>query len=182
MDTIHGLSDQEMVLLAYEAAAGPVSKYVGGLYRENPALTWTELKSALIQQYASERTAIEAVRKLFRLRQGESEDMGDLGERIAGLAALAFSEPPTQNSGSIQALLADVYMDPLSDRELRGDVLREGPSALAAARVLGSSLSSSNKTSEMLDMWGGWLFFGQLSAEKMLALLGRRPHKMNLPP
>ena len=36
---IYGLSDQEMVLLAYEAAAGPVSKYVGGLYRENPALT-----------------------------------------------------------------------------------------------------------------------------------------------
>ena len=56
---IYGLSDQEMVLLAYEAAAGPVSKYVGGLYREDPALTWTELKSALIRQYASERTAIE---------------------------------------------------------------------------------------------------------------------------
>ena len=36
---IYGLSDQEMVLLAYEAAAGPISKYVGGLYRENPALT-----------------------------------------------------------------------------------------------------------------------------------------------
>ena len=46
---IYGLSDhQEMVLLVYEAAADPVSKYVGGLYRENPALTWTELKSALV--------------------------------------------------------------------------------------------------------------------------------------
>ena len=79
---IYSFSDQEMVLLTYEAAAGPASKYVGGLYREDPALTWTELKSALIRQYASERTAIEAVRKLFRLRQGESED---LGERIAGV-------------------------------------------------------------------------------------------------
>ena len=28
---IYGLSDQEMVLLAYEAAAGPVSKYAGGV-------------------------------------------------------------------------------------------------------------------------------------------------------
>ena len=76
---IYGLSDQEMVLLAYEAAAGLVYKHVGGLYRENPALTWTELKSAQIRQYASERTAIEVIRKLSRLRQGESEDMGDLG-------------------------------------------------------------------------------------------------------
>ena len=49
---IYGLSDQEMVLLAYEAAAGLVFKYVGGLYREDPALTWTELKSALNRQYA----------------------------------------------------------------------------------------------------------------------------------
>lgn len=129
---MYGLPDQEMVLLAYEAAAGPVSTYIGGLYRENPALTWTELKSALVRQYASEHTAIEAVRKLFRLRQGDKEAMEDLGERIAGLAALAFPELATQNSGPIQALLADVYMDALSDRELRGDVLKEGPSTLAA--------------------------------------------------
>lgn len=46
---IYGLSDQ-MFLLLYEAVAGPVSKYVGGLYRKNPALTWTELKSALVRQ------------------------------------------------------------------------------------------------------------------------------------
>ena len=57
---IYGLSEQEMVLLAHEEAAGPVSKNVGGLYRENPALTWTELKSALIRQNASEGTAKEA--------------------------------------------------------------------------------------------------------------------------
>lgn len=72
--------------------------------------------------------AIEAGRKLFRLRQGDREAMEDLGERIAGLAALAFPELATRNSGPIQALLADVYMDALSDRELR-----EGPSTLAAA-------------------------------------------------
>ena len=130
---IYGLSDQEMVLLAYEAAAGPVSKFIGGLYRENPALTWAELKSALVRQYASERTAIEAVRKLFRLRQGDSESIEDLGERITGLATLAFPELATRDSGSIQALLADAYMDALGDKELRCDVLRKGPSTLAAA-------------------------------------------------
>ena len=45
---IYGLSDQEIVLLAYKAVAGPVSKYFGELHRENPALTWTELESALV--------------------------------------------------------------------------------------------------------------------------------------
>ena len=45
--------------------------------------------------------------------------MEDLGEKIAGLAALAFPELATENSGPIQALLADIYMDALSDRELR---------------------------------------------------------------
>ena len=105
---IYGLSDQEMVLLAYEAAAGLVSKHVGGLYSENPALTRTDLKSALVRQYASERTAIEVVRKLFTLCQGDSEAMEDLGERIAGLVALAFPKLATRNSNPIQALLADV--------------------------------------------------------------------------
>lgn len=32
---LYGLTDQEMLLLAYEAAAGPVSKFIGDLYREN---------------------------------------------------------------------------------------------------------------------------------------------------
>ena len=59
--------------------------------------------------------------------------MGDLGERIAGLAALALSELEIRNSGPIQALIAVTYMDALSDRELRGDVLRERPSTLAEA-------------------------------------------------
>ena len=123
---IYGLSDQEMVLLAYEAAAGPVSKYVGGLNKENPTLTWTKLKSALVQQYASELTAVEAVKKLFRLRQGDSEAMRDLGERIA---VLAFPELATWNSGPIQALLADVYMDACNSEQLwdriRGSMARD---------------------------------------------------------
>ena len=98
-----------MVLLAYEAAVGPISKYIGGLYREKPALTCTEPKSVLIRQYASERMAIESVRKLFRLRPGDREAVEDLGEKIAGLAALVLPEPVTRNSGPIEALLADVY-------------------------------------------------------------------------
>ena len=93
---IYDLSDQDMVLFEYKAAAGPVSKYVGGLYRENPALTWTELKSALVRQYASERTVIEAVRKLFRLWQGDSDLIEErMGERLGGLVALAFPELAT---------------------------------------------------------------------------------------
>lgn len=95
-------------------------------YKENPALTWTELKSALVWQYANERTVIEAVRKLFWLQQQEGETNEELEERIAGLEALAFPEL------AIQALLADVYVDALSDRDLRGDVLKWGPVNLAA--------------------------------------------------
>ena len=44
-----------------------------------------------------------------------------------------FPKLEIQNSGLIQALLTDMYMDVLSDRELQSDVLREGPSTLAAA-------------------------------------------------
>ena len=59
--------------------------------------------------------------------------MRDLGERIADLAALVFPKLEIRNNGPIQALLADTYMDALSDRELRDDVQREGPSTLAEA-------------------------------------------------
>ena len=50
-EVIYGLSDQEMVLLVYEAAAGPVSKYVGGLYRESSALTQTLLSKYFRNQF-----------------------------------------------------------------------------------------------------------------------------------
>ena len=76
------------------------------------------LKSTLVRQYASEHMAIEAVRKLFRLRQGDNEAMEDVGERIAGLTALMFLKLVPQNSGPIEAVLGDVYMDVLRDREL----------------------------------------------------------------
>ena len=57
----------------------------------NP-MTWKELKRALVRRFASERTAIEAMKALMRLEQLEEEDVIELGERLSRLAALGYAD------------------------------------------------------------------------------------------
>ena len=107
-----------MVLLADEAASRPFSKFIGALYRENSQITLDELKGALIRRYASERTAIEAVRKLFRIKLKVGETLVGLGDKMTGLAKLAFPNPEIRENGAIQALLADAFTDIIRDDDM----------------------------------------------------------------
>ena len=49
-----GLTDQVLVMLAYDRSAGPVSKLIWGLCEQDPLITWEELKKALMGRFSSE--------------------------------------------------------------------------------------------------------------------------------
>lgn len=87
----------------------------------NPGITWEQLKRELIGKYTSERTGIEGVQKYFQIKQAEGDACVELGDRIAGLAVLAYPNEITRNGDAIQAHLADTLLD----RNIRGDVLCE---------------------------------------------------------
>lgn len=130
--TIYELSDQETLYLAYDATKGKASEFVRGLLENHPRLAWEEVKKLLTKEFADEGTAIEAMRALLKLTQLREETPGELGARAGRLSSLAFPEVVRDNA-VMQAQLADLYVEALSDERVRHDVLKEGPLRLSAA-------------------------------------------------
>lgn len=72
------------------------------------------------------------MRALLKLSQLRDETPGELGARAGKLSSLAFPEVVRDNA-VMQAQLADLYVEALSDERVRHDVLKEGPLRLSAA-------------------------------------------------
>ena len=55
---------------------------------------------------------------LFRIKQEIGETLEGLGDKMTGLAGLAFPNPEIRENGVIQALLAEAFMDTIRDDEV----------------------------------------------------------------
>lgn len=130
---VHGLNDRETVLLAYDNTTADVSDLIKDHLERNPELTWEQLKVALTERYATKTTSIEAMRTLMKARQGREETLVQMADRVTRLAELAFPMAGAREGDAIQALLADLYVDALSDEEIRRDVIRKAPVNLVEA-------------------------------------------------
>lgn len=95
---IHGLSDRETVYMVHDAATGKVSEFISDLLTRDPQLTWGRLEELLIQEYANEWMAIEAMRGPMKLAQLKDETTRELGVRAEKLATLAFPEEVKTNA------------------------------------------------------------------------------------
>lgn len=131
---IYGLSDQETLYLAYDATRGKASEYIKGLLASEPHLTWERLEELLTGEFADGGTAMEAMRALLKMTQLRDETTGELGARAEKLSSVAF--PDVKNNAVMQAQLADLYVEALSDERIRHDVLKEGPLRLSASVAL----------------------------------------------
>lgn len=129
---IYELTDQETLYLAYDATKGKASEFMKELLESQPHLSWERLKGLLTKEFTDEGTAIEAMRALLKLTQLRDETPGELGARAGKLSSLAFPEVVRDNA-VMQAQLADLYVEALSDERVRHDVLKEGPVRLSAA-------------------------------------------------
>lgn len=78
--------------MTFNAAEGPVSKFIGNHLARDPQLTWKELEELLVEEYAKEKTAIVAMRSLMKLVQIRGETFGNLGVRAEKMATLALSK------------------------------------------------------------------------------------------
>lgn len=76
--------------MTFNAAEEPVSKFIGNHLVRDSQLTWKELEELLVEEYANEETAIEAMRSLMKLVQIRGETLEKLGVRAEKMATLAF--------------------------------------------------------------------------------------------
>lgn len=86
----------------------------------------------MTREFADEGTAIEAMRALLKMTQLRDKTPGKLGARLEKLSLLAFPEV-VRNNAVMQAQLANLYVEALSDERIRHNALKEGPLRLSAA-------------------------------------------------
>lgn len=132
---IYGLSDQEIMYVVYDATRGKALEYIKGPLASEPHLTWERLEELLTREFADKGTAIEAMRALLKMTQLRDETPGELRARAEKLSSVAFPDV-VKNNGVMQAQLADLYVEALSDEHIHHDVLKEGPLRLSAAVAL----------------------------------------------
>lgn len=121
--------------MAFNAAEGPVSKFIGNHLVRDPQLTWKELEELLVEEYANEETAIEAMRSLMKLVQIRGKTLGKLGVRAKKMPTLAFPGEVRDNT-AIQAQLVDLYIEALQNEYIRHDVIKEALVKLSVAIAL----------------------------------------------
>ena len=93
---IFGLTEREMILLAYETVVGSPSDFIEKNIEESPEIAWAELKEKLEAEYAGKPPAFEAMRSLAELKQKEGETLVELGERIKVIVTVGF--PPREHT------------------------------------------------------------------------------------
>ena len=130
---IYGLTDKEIILLAFETAIRAPSDFIQKKMMEGPGLTWAQLREELQAEYAGEPSALEAMRSLAEVRQRENETLVELGERIRGLSLLAYPQEDIRSMPVLQAQLADCYIDALRDEEIKKEVVKAEPEDVTRA-------------------------------------------------
>lgn len=119
--------------VAWNATIRKVLEFIGQLLLGDPCLTWEKLEEWTTEEFANEGAAIEAMRalKLTQLKDEIPPHLRELGTRVEKLAILAFPEANTV----MQAQLADLYVEALSEEHIHHNVLKEGPLKLSVAVV-----------------------------------------------
>ena len=130
---VYGLTDKEMILLAFETVVGAPSDFIQKRMLEGPGLTWAQMKEELQTEYAGEPSALEAMRSLAEVKQKEGETLVELGERIRGLSLLAYPQEDIRSTPVLQAQLVDCYIDALRDKEVKKEVLKAEPEDITRA-------------------------------------------------
>ena len=130
---IYGLTDREIILLAFETAIRAPSNFIQKKMLEGPGLTRAQMREELQAEYAGEPSALEAMRSLAEVRQKEDETLVELGERIRELSLLAYPQEDIRSTPVLQAQLADCYIDALRDKEIKKEIVKAEPEDVTRA-------------------------------------------------
>lgn len=97
-------------------------------------MSWTELKRLMVIEHADVGMVVEAMRSLMKLVQTKGKSPGELGERDEELAVMAF--PEVSGNATIQAQLANLYVEAFQNECIRYNMIKEAPFKLLAAITL----------------------------------------------
>lgn len=128
--TLVNVPDNRKKLIAYQSSAGAVSGFIQRYMLANPNNTWGQLKEQLAVRFSDVTDAQMALSLLRAVKQKPGENIQVYAERILSLAEDAYQN---QGGDAIERQLIDIFVDGLTNDQLKMKILRDQPATLQGA-------------------------------------------------
>ena len=125
-----GAPDNRKKMIAYQQSTGAVSGFIQRYMVANPQNTWDQMKEQLSARFSDVTDAQMALSLLRQTRQKSGETIHNYAERILSLAEDAYNN---QGGDAVERQLIDIFVDGLTNDQLKMKILRDQPDTLQAA-------------------------------------------------
>ena len=127
-----GHDDARARALALQTLTGPAADFATREIKQNPEITWSDLKDKLDVRYNDMADLAFARRKLRQMTQARGESVQNYYERLMLNAAHAYGEEQLDES-FVQLQLVEIFVDGLADDHMVRRLIRLRPSTLDVA-------------------------------------------------
>lgn len=122
--------DERKKLFAYQSSGGAVSGFIQRYMIANPDNTWQQLKEQLAVRFSDVTDSQMALSLLRAVKQKPGENIQLFAERILSLAEEAYHN---QGGQAVERQLIDIFVDGLTNDQLKLKILRDQPGTLQGA-------------------------------------------------
>ena len=128
--TLVNIPDDRKKLIAYQSSSGAVSGFIHRYMHANPNQTWNDLRRQLAVRFSDVMDAHMALSLLRNCKQKPGESIHTFAERLLSLAEEAYDN---QGGDAVERQLIDIFVDGLTNDQLKLKILRDHPDTLQAA-------------------------------------------------
>lgn len=122
--------DERKKLFAYQSSGGAVSGFIQRYIAANPDNNWQQLKEQLAVRFSDVTDSQMALSLLRSVKQKPAENIQLFAERILSLAEEAYQN---QGGQAVERQLIDIFVDGLTNDQLKLKILRDQPPTLQGA-------------------------------------------------
>ena len=124
------VSENDCNIIAYQTSRGPVGGFIQRHLKENVGETWANLKKELAKRFSDVTDQHVALTLLRQTKQKPNENVQLYAERIMSLAEDGYDD---NTDDQIQKQLVDIFVNGLTNDQLRLTILRKNPESLRRA-------------------------------------------------
>lgn len=130
------IDDRRKKLIAYQSSSGAVSGFIQRYMTANPNNTWEQLKEQLAVRFSDVTDRQMALSLLRNVKQNSGENIQVFAERILSLAEDAYHN---QGGDAVERQLIDIFVDGLTQYNLKMKILRDEPDTLQGAIAIATN-------------------------------------------
>ena len=143
-----GHDDARARALVLQTLTGPAADFATREIKQNPEISWADLRNKLDARYNDMADLTFARQKLRRIAQAKGESVQNYHERLMVNAAHAYGEGQL-NESFVQLQLVEIFVDGLADDHMVRRLIRLRPSTLAAALKQATSEQQATKAFDL---------------------------------